>query len=100
MPDYDVAREQRQYAPMRDRLAEFRAGRVKIGKVIGDLEGLLYALDGASDAWRESFLEEWSTLEIAYAVALDQLAPLPTAKDPDVATSVTNLEDMVAARLA
>jgi hypothetical protein len=75
----DDEREARQLALMRDRIATFRAGTSSIGPTIADLEGLVNALTITPESWRERFVEEWSVLEIAYAVALDRGTPLPTA---------------------
>jgi hypothetical protein len=63
-------REQRQYALMRQRIDSFRDGQLPIGPIIADLEGLVDALDETPKEWKDSFVEEWSVLEIAYAVAL------------------------------
>ena len=75
----DDDREARQLALMRDRIASFRAGTSSIGSTIADLEGLVNALTIAPESWRDRFVEEWSVLEIAYAVALDRGSSLPTA---------------------
>jgi hypothetical protein len=89
-------REQRQYALMRERVADFRAGRRDIGPVIADLKGLLRALQETSEDWRDRFVEAWSGLEIAYAVALDRGTALPTPADPDVAESLDDLDALIA----
>lgn len=78
-------REQRQYALMRQRVEDFRQGRRGTGAVIGDLEGLVWALQETPEDWRDRFIEAWSVLEIDYAVALDRRTSLPTAKDGDIA---------------
>jgi hypothetical protein len=36
---------------------------------------------------RDLFSEEWSVLEVAYAVALDRQQPLPKAGDHDIAAA-------------
>jgi len=51
--------------------------------------------DNAPDHWRDAFTEEWSVLEIAYAVALDGLESLPTAIDHDIVEALARLEQLV-----
>lgn len=84
---------------MLDRLDRFKAGDVGIGPVINDLEGLLSELELADEPWRQEFIEAWSDLEIPYAVALDRLEPIPTAKDETVGAGVDALHDLFRARL-
>ena len=85
-------REQRQFPLMQQRIEGFRDGRLSIGTVIGDLEGLASALDETSQEWKDPFIAEWSVLEVAYAVALDRQQPVPTAGDHDVAAALDALE--------
>lgn len=99
-PEEKVERECRQLRLMLDRVAGLRSGDLSIGHAIGDLEGLLYQLELASDGWRDEFTEAWSLLEIAYAVALDRNEPLPTASDGDVAEGLAAIERLAGARLA
>jgi hypothetical protein len=90
-------REQRQYALMKQTLDGFRDGRA-IGPVIADLEGLVHALEMTPQEWTDSFIEQWSVLEIAYAVALDRQQPLPTAADHDIAAALHALDALIAQR--
>lgn len=92
-------REQRQLALMIDRLDRFRSGQLSIGSVINDLEALLDELQLVDDAWRREFIENWSDLEIPYAVALDRAKPIPTADDEPVRQALVRLRDLVADRL-
>jgi hypothetical protein len=94
----DEEREARQCDLMVRRLNEFRSGEVPIGRAIADLAFLLDALKLAPEDWTDAFREEWSTLEIAYAVALDRQLPLPTARDVDIAEALDNLERLVRLR--
>ncbi|MEP7370492.1 MAG: hypothetical protein ABI662_12605 [Dermatophilaceae bacterium] len=98
MPDSDIDREEHQYALMGERIDQFRAGEISIAPAIADLEGLLNALEHAADDWRDAFIEEWSVLEVAYAVALDSLEPLPTAADHDIADALSSLERHISQR--
>ena len=91
-------RERRQYALMQQRIDSLREGESSIGPVIGDLEGLVNALEETPEEWKDSFIEECSALEIAYAVALDRQHPLPTARDHDIATALDALSALIVER--
>jgi hypothetical protein len=71
-------REQRQNELMQQRIDSFRDGRLPMGPVIADLGGLVDALDETPQECKDSFIEAWNVLEIAYAVGLDRQQPLPT----------------------
>lgn len=97
MSDDASDREQRQYALMKETIDGFRRGR-SIGPVIADLEGLVHALEETPQDWKDQFIEEWSVLEIDYAVALDRQQPLPTARDHDIATALDAMDALIAER--
>jgi hypothetical protein len=84
---------------MRIILEQFEAGEVYIATLISDLEGLLAALELASEDWIDSFRTKWGGLEIAYAVALDELGSIPDNTDPAVRASVNALLAPVHERL-
>jgi hypothetical protein len=84
---------------MLDRLTRFRSGELSLGPVVNDLEALLYELDLAEEEWRDQFVEAWSLLEIAYAVALDRLQEIPTVRHPDVAEGLLDLDALVQERI-
>jgi hypothetical protein len=88
-------REQRQFSLMREGVAKFRAAEVPIGRLIADLEGLLGALQETPESWRDRFTEEWSVLEIAYAVALDRRTPIPTAASGEIAEALGNMDRLL-----
>ena len=96
--DERKAREQRQYALMLERLQGFRQGTVPLPRLISDLEGLLVALEMAPDEWIDEFRSVWLDLEVAYALALDRLEPLPTKDDYLVAEPAKELEQLVRQR--
>ena len=87
-------REQRQYALMKATIDGFRGGR-DIGSVIAVLEALVNALEETPREWKDSFVEEWSVLAIAYAVALDRRQSLPTAGDHDIAAALDSLAALI-----
>jgi hypothetical protein len=97
--DEPRAREERQLVLMRDRLTAFRSGRLPLKRLIDDLEGLLWALELASDDWKDAFRTEWGELEIAYAVADDHRDPVPDMTDAGVASAVETLLRMVDSQL-
>jgi hypothetical protein len=91
----DGDREQRQYLLMQQRIAAFRAGQLSLGRVIADLEGLLSALEQATEEWKDRFREQCNVLEIAYAVTLDRQDPPPTAGDHDIAAALDAMESLL-----
>ena len=96
MTNDDQEREARQLRLMRERIASFRAGSISLGPVIADLEGLVNALTVTPYEWRDRFVEEWSVLEIAYAVALDRESPSPSAStDPHVREALDALDALI-----
>ena len=97
--DERQAREQRQYALMLERLQGFRQGSVPLPRLISDLEGPLCALELAPQDWLDGFRSVWLDLEVAYAVALDRLEPLPTKDDYLVAEPAEELEQLVRQRI-
>jgi hypothetical protein len=97
MGDDASDREQRQYALMQEIIDGFRSGR-SIRPVIADLEGLVHALEGTPEGWKDLFIKQWSVLEIAYAVALDRQQPLPTARDHDIATALDAMDALISER--
>lgn len=80
-------REQRQLQLMRERVIGLADGSLYLATAIADLEGLLSALERTPEEWIDKFREEWSELEIAYAVALDRQTAIPTAASD---TSIRN----------
>lgn len=88
-------REQRQYALMRQRVRDLREGRRDVGVVIGDLEGLLWALEETPEDWRDRFVEAWSELEVSYAVALDAGGSLPSGSDPNIVMALDDLDGLL-----
>jgi hypothetical protein len=63
---------------MRERVSGLRGGALHLGTGTADLEALLSVTRQPPD-WKDRFIYAWSVLEIAYAVALDRLQPIPTA---------------------
>jgi hypothetical protein len=98
-PDEANERELRQLRLMADRVAGFERGELYIAKVISDLEGLLWQLETTPQEWRDRFREQWGELEIAYAVALDQLTPVPDVRTPSITEAVRQMKLLVAERL-
>ncbi|MFW2383994.1 MAG: hypothetical protein ACN4GZ_19735 [Acidimicrobiales bacterium] len=77
----DLERELRQLRSMAKTLDDFRSNRIPIQRAINDLEALAQELHNASPAWQDRFVDAWADLEVPYAVALDQLSPVPDATD-------------------
>ena len=68
MNDYD----RRQLVLMRSQLESYRQGQLDLGTLIQRLEGLLNVLQAVEPSWKETFHEEWFTLEQVFAVSLDR----------------------------
>ena len=62
--DYNL----RQLKLMNENLILYEKKRIDLGTLVGNLEGLLNAIEAVELAWEEKFLKEWSTLEIVYAI--------------------------------
>lgn len=69
---------------------------MRIDHAISDLGGLLYALEQASEEWRRSFQDEWGTLGVFYALALEHQDPLlPDASVPELSQAAERMLAMV-----
>ncbi len=55
---------------MLDRLNAFEQGKITLGKLVVDLEGLLNALESVASSWKQTFLSDWGELEDERAYAL------------------------------
>jgi hypothetical protein len=62
--------DQRQYRLMLGQLTKFEEGQIRLDTLVDDLVGLLNALDGVSNSWKQTFLHEWGKLEDERAYAL------------------------------
>ena len=94
-----LERERRQLQLMIRVISDFRQGTIPISRAINDLEALGSELQLAPPTWHDDFVESWSGLEIAYAVALDRLTPIPDATDPAIADDLHDLQRLVATQL-
>ncbi len=92
-------RELRQLNLMEERLVGFSTGYLDIARMISDLEGLVAALEVTSEDWKNRFIHEWSELEIAYAVALNDGSPMPDASDPSLMQATRNMQSLVQERM-
>jgi len=61
---------ERQFRLMLDHLTSFEDGKLRLDTLVDNLEGLLNALEGVEDSWKETFLDDWAKLEDARAHAL------------------------------
>jgi hypothetical protein len=95
----DDDREKRQFRLMEERVLRFQSGDLNLGQTIADLKGLLAALERTPEAWKAQFGQEWGELEVGYAVALNNEAPIPTASDPVVEQATHKMIQLVRDRL-
>jgi hypothetical protein len=66
----DTEYNERQYRLMLDQLTSFEIGALPLDTLANNLEGLVNALEGGAESWKEAFLDEWATLDDARAYAL------------------------------
>lgn len=64
--------DKKQYQLMKDYIAEFEEGKLKLDQLIKVLYGLTKSLQTTEEEWVDEFQSEWWTLEQVYAVALDR----------------------------
>ena len=88
-------REQLQYRLMEDRLSRFCNGEIDLGRTFLDLRALRMALGEPTDAWWRLLTDEWSDLELAYAVALRNGGPVPDATDVVLGQASRNMLELI-----
>ena len=66
--EYDA----RQVCKMKQQLRAFQCGELSLGGFIGDVDFLLNAIEEIPLDWKERVHDFVSTLEVIYAVSLDQ----------------------------
>ncbi len=107
--DWKKEYDQRQYRLMADQLQRFEEGQLGLVSLIGSLKSLLSVLEATDEAWKDDFRSEWGTLEVAYAMMLDQkgdgLVPNEQAALNDLANradirqAVRNMQRLVQERI-
>lgn len=97
---FDFDHEIRQLGLMATWLEDFTSGSAPLPATINALEALALQIKLATPEWHESFGEAWLDLEIAYAVALDRLTPIPDAADPTIRDGLYDLKALVVDHLA
>jgi hypothetical protein len=60
---------------MIDKINRYEKGLINLPALIGDLIGLLNALEDYDEAWIQEFQSNWLDLEVTYAVALNREIP-------------------------
>ena len=78
----------RQYKLMLQKISLFRQGKIEIPDLIGDLEGLLNALEEPNSNWKNTFQIECGELEQVYAFALYEERDYLNQKDIKVIEKV------------
>jgi hypothetical protein len=88
---------ERQLNLMLNQLIAFENKKLDLSSLVGNLEGLLHAMEHVTDEWEEKFLDEFSTLESINA-------EMPKMKNDEIENliknAVSNLKKMVEAELA
>jgi hypothetical protein len=71
-----------------------------LGGLISDLDGLLNALEGVDDQWKNAFLKQWGVLEDVYANALYKTFPaIPSGHMVLVLKATAEIRKLVAQKL-
>ncbi len=79
----------RQLNLMIDKINRYEKGLIDLPSLIGDLVGLLNALEDYDEAWKREFQSNWIDLEVIYAVALDEKTPFDNLETKNEAFKTT-----------
>ena len=60
---------QRQFMLMLHFLDASESGHINLGRLVGTLEGLLYALEDTDKTWESTFVSFWNDLEMVYSLS-------------------------------
>ena len=89
--------DERQLNLMLKQLIFFENKKLDLSSLVGNLEGLLHAMEHVTDEWEEKFLDEFSTLESINA-------EMPKIKNDEIEKlikdAVSNLKKLVEKELA
>lgn len=92
----ELDKEWRHLQQMRKSLASRRDSVESLGRLISELESLCVLLETPTSSWRDSFQEQWGTLEEVFAVMLDRDASTMDDEGAKlVADAVMRLEILV-----
>jgi hypothetical protein len=103
--DLKHAHDRRQYQLMIEQLSLFSQERLSLGLLVSRLKGLASTLELAPPSWKDEFTNQWGTLEIVYAMALnraksvagDSHSEIILSKEEHslVLTSIKNLQRLI-----
>ncbi|MGO4565487.1 hypothetical protein AB4Z52_10535 [Rhizobium sp. 2YAF20] len=106
--DLKHAHDRRQYQLMIEQLSLFNEERLSLGLLLSRLKGLASTLELASPSWKDEFTNQWGTLEIVYAMALNRAESagdshsetiLSKKEHSLVLTSIKNLQRLIRKRI-
>ncbi|ENU43382.1 hypothetical protein [Acinetobacter seifertii] len=72
MNSWQNEHNERQYNLMLEIISDFKKEKIGIKQLILSLKSLFNALESIPETWRNSFNEEWFTIETIYALALER----------------------------
>jgi hypothetical protein len=85
---------------MLEKLDAFDKKATPLGSLISGLDGLLNALEGADEQWKNAFLKQWGVLEDVYANALDKtFAAIPIGHMMLVNKAIGEIRKLIAQKL-
>ena len=84
----------RQIQKMKEKLQEYKSGKLSLSNLIDDLHALWAALEEIDHGWKQSFNTEWLNLEQIYAIHLFRKDDLSKYKQ-DTDSTVNNLINII-----
>jgi hypothetical protein len=92
-----TAYNKRQLKLMLERIDWFHRGEIGLPALIANLDGLLNALEGVDQRWKQAFLKQWGVLEEVYADSLDKgLSAVPSENMPLINRAMDELKQLIA----
>lgn len=86
----------RQIKLMKERISEYRDGKIRVDKLLNDLEALLDCLENVSESWKDDFLEAWGIIEVVYASALYNEKKILSDDDmKEIYKGLKDIEDLI-----
>ena len=92
--------QRKMWAAMLIQIGEYRAGRLRLGALIGGLRGLFVEADPHDAAIREQFEDMWSPIDAEHELRTEPWAPAGSASDEALDQALDTFTEWVSAILA
>jgi len=97
----DRTYDQRQLNLMLGAIEDFRNRKIRIGKLVSDLEALVSCLRTADESWTKAFASNWGKLEDIHAALLDRNNRNLEGRDLEtVVTALAALTSLIRSRIS